>query len=159
MATPEVRIVTLPAMRVASTYGFGSGPESAAWEKMGAFVKQAGLQDDGQPHRYFGFNNPSPSPGSPNYGYEQWVTVGPETEPQAEAKIKDFGGGLYAVMHCRLSVITEVWQQLVAWREGSPYRHGRHQWLEESLNPPIAGADVDIDPETMELDLYLPISK
>jgi len=160
MATPEVRIVTLPAMRVASTYGFGAGPEGIAWEKMNAFLKQSGVMKDGQAHRFFGFNNPSPAPGSPNYGYEQWVTVGPDTPAQAEAKIKDFPGGLYAVMHCKLNVIGEAWQQLVVWRENSPYRHGSHQWLEEGLSMPVlADGAVDSDPDKLELDLYLPIAQ
>jgi AraC family transcriptional regulator len=158
MMTPDVRIVTLPPMRVASTYGFGTGPEDIAWQKMNDFVQQAGLLNDGQTHRYFGFNNPSPAPGSPNYGYEQWITVGPETEAQAEARIKAFDGGLYAVARCRLNVIGEVWQQLVAWRESSPYRHAGHQWLEEALNPPV-GNGAQIDPDVIELDLYLPIAQ
>lgn len=158
MTTPDVRIVTLPPMRVAMTYGFGPGPEMIAWEKMNEFLRLSGLMTDGQPHRFLGFNNPSPAPGSPNYGYEQWVTVSPDTTPQGEAKIKAFDGGLYAVMRCRLDVIGDVWQQLVAWRESSPYRQGSHQWLEEALNPPIHN-DGEIDPSEMELDLYLPIAK
>jgi DNA gyrase inhibitor GyrI len=158
MTTPDVRIVTLPPMRVAMTYGFGSGPEEIAWKKMNEFLRLSDLMNDGQAHRFLGFNNPSPTPGSPNYGYEQWVTIGPDTAPQGEAKIKEFGGGLYAVLHCRLDVIGEVWQQLVAWRESSPYRHGSHQWLEEALTPPITG-DGEINPTEIELDLYLPIAQ
>ena len=158
MTTPDVRIVTLPALRVAMTYGFGPGPEAIAWEKMNAFLRLSGLMQDGLPHRFLGFNNPSPTPGSPNYGYEQWVTIGPETVAQGEAKVKEFGGGLYAVMHCRLDVIGKAWQQLVAWRESSPYRHGNHQWLEEALTPPITDSG-EIIPEEIELDLYLPIAQ
>jgi DNA gyrase inhibitor GyrI len=158
MSENNVRIVTLPACRVAASYGFGSGPEGIAWEKLHDFVKSKGLDNDGQEHRYLGFNNPSPTPGSPNYGYEQWVTIGAETPAQGEAKIKEFGGGLYAVAHCRLDVIGDVWQQLVAWRESSPYRHGNHQWLEEALTPPITGSG-EIIPEEIELDLYLPIAQ
>ncbi len=151
----DVRIIRLEPQHVAVSYGFGKGPENIAWEKLLAFVKAKGLGQDGQSHRYFGFNNPSPAPGSPNYGYEQWITVGPEVEAEGEIKMKDFGGGLYAVTHCKLSHITEVWMQLIDWREKSRYRSANHQWLEECLTPPI---DRPIEPEQMEFDLYLPIA-
>ncbi len=156
MSDIDVRIVRLEPLRVASSYGFGAGPEGIAWDKMIAFVKTKGLGTDNLEHRYLGFNNPSPSPGSPNYGYEQWITVGPEVDAEGEIKIKNFGGGLYAVTHCKLSHITEVWMQLIDWREKSRYRSANHQWLEECLTPPI---DRPIEPEQMEFDLYLPIAE
>ncbi len=155
MTEMDVRIVRLEPQRVAMSYGFGKGPENIAWEKMVAFVKAKGLHKDGQAHRYLGFNNPSPTPGSPNYGYEQWITIGPEVEPEGEIKIKQFGGGLYAVTHCKLSHITEVWMQLVAWREKSRYRPAHHQWLEEAITDPI-NQPIDGD---AEFDLYLPVSE
>ena len=122
---------------------------------MVAFVISKGLDNDGQTHRYLGFNNPSPTPGSPNYGYEQWITVGPEVEPDNDIKIKQFGGGLYAITRCKLERITEAWQELAAWREKSPYGFGHHQWLEDSLTPPLEG---EITGEA-EFDLYLPIAE
>ncbi len=155
MSSMEVRIVRLEPQHVAASYGFGPGPEPIAWEKLSAFIARQGLDKDGQAHRYFGFNNPSPSAGSPNYGYEQWITVDPSVQPDGEIKIKDFPGGLYAVTRCKLGNITQVWHQLMAWREKSPYRGAGHQWLEEALNPPIGQ---QIDEHTMELDLYLPIA-
>ncbi len=155
MNNVDVRIVRLEPQRVAVSYGFGPGPESIAWEKMIAFVKEKGLDRDGQAHRYLGFNNPSPAPGSPNYGYEQWVTVGSEVTATGDIKIKNFEGGLYAVAHCQLKNIFESWQALAAWREKSPYRTGNHQWLEEVLTPPL---DEPIT-EEMEIDLYLPIAE
>ncbi len=155
MSNLDVRIVRLEPQRVAVSYGFGPSPEPIAWEKLIAFIKARALDRDGQKHRYLGFNNPSPAPGSPNYGYEQWVTVGPEITAEGDIKIKDFTGGLYAVTRCRLQNIGEVWQALVAWREQSPYRSGHHQWLEEAIHPPL---DKPIT-EEMELDLFLPISE
>ncbi len=150
----DVRIVRLEPMKVASTYGFGSGPEMIAWDKMREFYHGKGFGSDGQTHRFFGFNNPNPAPGSPNYGYEQWITVDPEVQPTGEIKVKDFGGGLYAVTHCKLSHITDVWMQLAAWREKSPYRFGSHQWLEEIITDPL---QQEIDGEA-EFDLYMPIA-
>jgi hypothetical protein len=39
----------------------------------------------GKPHRLFGYNNPDPSPGSPNYGYDVWLTVDESTQAEGEA--------------------------------------------------------------------------
>ncbi len=155
MSTIDVRIVRLEPQRVAVSYGFGSGPEPIAWEKMIAFVKAKGLDKDGRQHHYLGFNNPDPTPASPNYGYEQWVTVDPDVQPEGEIKIKEFAGGLYAVTRCQLKNIFQTWQQLAAWHEQSQYKPGHHQWLEEALQPPL---DEPIS-EEMELDLYLPIAE
>lgn len=156
MNANDVRIVRLEPQRVAASYGFGNGPEGIAWENMNAFVQGKGLAEDGKAHRYFGFNNPSPAPGSPNYGYEQWITIDTGIEPSGEIKIKDFEGGLYAVTHCTLSRITEAWHELAIWREKSPYRPANHQWLEECLTPPVQGQEIGMD---AEFDLYLPVAE
>ena len=58
----KVKIVKLEPMRVICINGFGEGPETQAWEKMIAWAKAKGLWDDGKPKRFFGFNNPDPSP-------------------------------------------------------------------------------------------------
>ncbi len=155
MSDLNVRIVKLEPQRVAMSYGYGSGPENIAWENMLAFVKAKGLDKDGQPHRYFGFNNPNPTPGSPNYGYEQWITVDPMLQAEGEIKVKTFDGGLYAVTRCKLGNITGAWQELFGWREKSPYRFGSHQWLEEVLADPAAEP---IGPESV-FDLYMPIAE
>ena len=150
MSELDVRIVTLAPMRVASGYGFGESPELQAWEKILAFTQNKGI-DLGKA-RFFGFNNPDPSPGSPNYGYEQWITTGPEVEPEGEIRMIDFDGGLYAVTRFKgLEKIGGVWQELVHWSEDSSYRKGSHQWLEELLT------SLDSPQEEWEFDLYLPI--
>ncbi|MBZ0307301.1 MAG: GyrI-like domain-containing protein, partial [Anaerolineae bacterium] len=146
----EVRIVRLEPMQIASAHGFGTQPEMQAWEKIFVFVRGIDLKT----RRFFGFNNPNPAPGSPNYGYEQWVTVPPEAQPEGEVEIKTFEGGLYAVTRCRLSSITEVWQQLVTWREDSPYKPAHHQWLEETLTSDIFQSGGAV--EDALFDLYLP---
>ena len=150
MSELNVKIVKLEPMRMISTYGFGQRPEDQAWDKLRAWLEQKGLMPDLKAHRFFGFNNPSPAPGSPNYGYEQWMTVGPEVVPEGDVRVKSFYGGLYAVTRCNLPVITETWKKLVVWREGSAYRPATHQWLEECLAPFIPLED-------MEFDIYLPI--
>ncbi len=154
----NVRIVKLEALHVANFLGFGKQPEDEAHTKLSAWAKPKGYFDDLQHHRIFGFNNPNPSPGSPNYGYELWITVGPEVQHDEQANIRDFPGGLYAVMRCELKgdlneTIPAAWKKLFLWRERSRYKRGYHQWLEEHLRPD--------DPSEGEwvLDLYLPISE
>jgi hypothetical protein len=51
-------------------------------------------------YRTFGFNNPDPSPGSPNYGYEIWLGVGPDVEESPPIEIKQVVLGKYAVTRC-----------------------------------------------------------
>jgi AraC family transcriptional regulator len=155
MSDIDVRIIRLEPQHVAMSYGFGAGPEGIAWEKLLAFVRAKGLDHDQQAHRYFGFNNPSPAPGSPNYGYEQWITVSPEVLAEGDVQLKDFGGGLYAITRCQLEHITEVWMQLVGWREKSRYSSANHQWLEEAITNPL---EHEIDGSS-EFDLYLPITE
>jgi DNA gyrase inhibitor GyrI len=151
----EIRIVTLPPMQVACVNGFGEGPEVQAFEKILAWAKAHNMFD--KPYRTFGYNNPDPTPGSPNYGYDVWMTVDESVQTEGEVRILSFPGGLYAVTRCEVKKpwedIPGTWQKLVKWMEGSKYRHGSHQWLEEHLGPLDAmGGD-----QPFTLDLHLPI--
>jgi DNA gyrase inhibitor GyrI len=165
MTELKVRIVHLEPMRVACASGFGQSPEDEAWDTLLAWAASKGLLDDLEAVRFFGYNNPDPSPGSPNYGYDQWITVGPDVEAEGDVRIIEFPGGLYAVTGCRLKNIGDAWKQLAAWREDSEYKCAHHQWLEECLTP-----EVLITPEgqapapesaygDVELDIYLPIAE
>ena len=154
MSKLEVQIMLLPAMKVACALGFGSGPELDAWEKMFQFLKDCGLWAQMESLEFYGFNNPDPMPGSPNYGYEQWVVVPEAIEATGDIEIKPFPGGLYAVTRCTgIMNIYSTWQKLVAWREDSAYQHGGHQWLEKWVNPAKDG----IEESQAEMGLYLPI--
>jgi DNA gyrase inhibitor GyrI len=155
MSELDVRVVELEPNRVASVHAFSASPEHDALEKLIAWAKPRGLLDDPQQHRIFGFNNPDPSPGSPNYGYEFWIVVGPDVEPEGEVKIKEFPGGLYAVTRCDVQgedpgeVIPATWKRLIAWCEDTKYRYAHHQWLEEHTLQ---------DEDLLFLDLYCPIA-
>jgi len=154
MSEIDVRIVRLEPMRVAAVLGFGASPEGLAWDKMLAWLKETQLLEDGQPHRFFGFNNPSPSAGSPNYGYEVWVTVDEHVQAGGEVSLKDFQGGLYAVTHCKaVENIYPTWQKLARWGAESRYHMASHQWLEEHFGM------LEVAPEELVLDLYLPIAE
>lgn len=154
MSELDVRIVQMEPMHVASAHGYGTNPEEQAWTKILTFAEAKGL--DPASSRFFGFNNPNPSPGSPNYGYEQWMTVGPEIEGEGEVTIKEIPARHYAVTRCEgLDVIGERWRQLVLWFEDSPYKKSPHwdQCLEELLVSP------HMPYEEYVFDLYLPIMK
>lgn len=156
MENLEVRIVTLPPFRAIAFHGFGSTPEAIAFKKADDWVKETHLRDDGKPHRFFGFNNPDPSPGSPNYGYDVWVTVDESIQPGAEGKVVNFSGGVYVVTHCKgIEAIAPTWKHFNQWFEKSPHRFNpATQWFEESFNP-----EPGTPMEEVELDLYLPIMK
>jgi len=143
-------------MRVASVLGFGASPEDQAWQRLTAWAQPRGFLDNPEQHRIFGFNNPDPSPGSPNYGYEFWIAIGPDIERGGEVSIKEFSGGLYAVARCSgIGNIGERWHQLATWCENSRYSFGHHQWLEEHLGT----VETPQGEDEMVLDLYLPITE
>ena len=153
MSEIDVRIVKLEPMRIASALGFGTNPEAEAWKRLLDWAEKNGVFEDAAAPRYFGFNNPDPSYGSPNYGYEQWMTVGDEVEGADKVAIETFDGGLYAVTRCEgLPYIGAHWKALARWREDGSHQPGHHQWLEELLTAPAVG------PEDMIFDLYLPIA-
>jgi AraC family transcriptional regulator len=157
MSEDSIRIVRLEPLRVASVLGFGREPETEALSKLAAWAEPRGYLNPGRSRRVFGFNNPSPAPGSPNYGYEVWITVDQDVQTGSGVEIKDFAGGLYAVMRCPVSgdpgeVIPMAWKELALWREESHYRPAHHQWLEEHL----IGVET---PGGFTLDLYLPITE
>jgi AraC family transcriptional regulator len=157
MGELDVRIVELPPLRVASAHAYSASPENDASIKLATWARPKGLLDDPETHRIFGFNNPDPSPGSPNYGYEFCIVVDAETEPEGDIKIKSLPGGLYAVARCKVDgdaeTIGATWKKLVAWREESPYQGASHQWLEEHIGVFEESSD------TFVLDLYMPIAK
>jgi len=68
MSDLDIRVVKLPPMRVACVNGFGEEPEGMAFDKMKAWAETHNLLCG--EYRLFGYNNPDPSPGSPNYGYD-----------------------------------------------------------------------------------------
>jgi len=126
----------LEPMRVAAALGFGSEPEIEAWDKLMTWARATNHLDGTQ--RYFGFNNPAPMPGTPNYGYEQWMAVGADAQPLADVDIKEFEGGLYGVLRCEgLVTIEEDWARLADWLEHSDYRADPRPCLEELLSSPV----------------------
>ncbi|MEW5826674.1 MAG: GyrI-like domain-containing protein [Candidatus Bipolaricaulota bacterium] len=137
MPLTEVRIVDLPPMRVASALGFGRHPEDQASTAITRFARAKGWVPGSPGVRLFGFSNPNPTPGSPNYGYEGWLVVGPEVDAEPPIEIERVPAGKYAVTHCvGLEHLGERWRALSVWVEGSPDRFPAcgDRCLEEFLN-------------------------
>ena len=156
MVQLKADIVELPAIRVASALGFGKEPETQAWEMIQSFAKKAGIDLRSEENRTYGFNNPDPSPGSDNYGYEIWLPVDSSIEAAAPVQIKQFPGGKYATTRFTgLSNIGRVWKELGAWVEDSPYTFGPNcsQCLEKLHN------SFEPDIEKWIFDLYLAVAK
>ena len=158
MENLDIRFISLPAMRVVSFYAFSSNPETQSWEKTVTWAKAHNCWQEAPTIRVFGFNNPDPTAGSPNYGYEYWLSVGDDVQSDNNTTIKEFSGGMYAVLRCVVSsspweIIPASWGQLVKWLESSHYKLGNHQCLEEHLTR------FDSNDQGFILDLYLPITE
>lgn len=151
----EVRTVSLPTMTVASALGFGKEPELQAARMMGEFASAHGIEPGSKDHPSFGFNNPNPSPGSENYGYELWVRVNPGTKASGPVTIKEIPAASYAVTRFTgLSNIGRVWKEFSAWYEDKYASLPACQvqcWLESLQNPS------EPDQEKWIFDLYLMI--
>jgi len=154
MGKIEVRIASLPGMRVASSYAFGMSPEEEAWKPIRRFAEERGIDPASENYRTFGFDNPAPSPGSPEYGYEIWMPIGLDADVSPPLIVKNFDGGSFAVSRIvGLSCIGPGWKDLIAWLEDSPleWLSERFEMMEELLNP------AEPDPERWSFALYIPI--
>jgi DNA gyrase inhibitor GyrI len=155
MQASAVQIIRLEAMRVASAYGYGNNPEEIAWGKMAAWAQSKGFLADSTGHPIFGFNNPYPMTGMSRYGYEFWMKVGTEVEPEGDIRINEFLGGTYAVTRCEVrghpeTRVPEAWKTLADWCRQRGRSLGPHHALERFL-----GSPEDLD--SLVLDLFCPI--
>ena len=131
----DVTITRLGPMYYASAYGFGESPELVAIENLTAWAGPKGLLKPGEAEVY-GFNNPFPTETRPRYGYELWLKVPPDTEPEGVIRIGEFFGGRYAVTRCEgAQNIFPTWQQLAAWLETSDYEGTGLPGLEKHVSP------------------------
>jgi DNA gyrase inhibitor GyrI len=151
----EVRIEKLEPMRVASVRAISKSPEDEAWKKMRTWAEPRGLLDNVKKNPVFGFNNPNPSPGKEEYGYEFWIKVGKDVEPEGDIKIKEFKGGLFAVTTTPLKadpIYSEdghhfigAWKRLGEWIKSSKYEFGDQHCLERAQDPGASEDDLILD--------------
>ena len=160
-----VQVIELEPMRVASVRAFSAQPEADAWKKMRAWAEPQGLLEDYTKHPVFGFNNPDPSPGQKEYGYEFWIRIGAHFKGDGEIEAKDYDGGLFAVTTCKPweemqsdfgkeHGFLESWKKLVDWIILSEkYEMDKsRQCLEKADDP-------DAPFKELVLDLYQPIKE
>ena len=157
MPNIDVEIVRLEPMRVACAHVVGEDPEHDALAKLRDWAEPKGLLNDLDKNPVFGFNNPNPTECKKEYGYELWIGVDPDVEPEGEITVKDFPGGLFAVTTCKLmndpnGNMPEVWMKLYEWVKASQYEWRKTQELEKLH-------DTSSTDEDLMLDLYFPIEE
>lgn len=146
----EVKIIELDPMRVASFHAISESPEHEAAQLLASWAQSRGFLDDLEKNPVFGFNNPNPTEGKKEYGYEFWVKVDDSYEEEG-VTLKDIKGERYAVTTCEsLSVIGEKWMQLMEWVKNSEYEWSGGECLEKTH-------DFSASDDELVLDLYLPI--
>jgi len=156
----NVRVVKIPALTVAAYRAESTSPEDDCSKVFNKIVLENKLHKrDG--YRFFGFNNPSPTDGTPVYGYEMWVTI-PEDFPLTEPMTKkQFSGGLYASISTHMNEIGERWQALTAWCEDSNEYDAdfSHQCLEECTMDFESFISDNVPDSEKQLDLLEPIKQ
>ena len=142
MTELRVRLERLQPMRTACTHAFSDTPEEDAWKKIEEWAKPKRLLQKAVRTRIFG-RNTYPTDNPEPHGYEFYLTVSPDTEPERDIKISEMPSGLYAVLRFEdLGKIREAWEQLWNWTKENGYEHmgwkkGEHGWyngFEEHLN-------------------------
>ncbi|MFX0198913.1 MAG: GyrI-like domain-containing protein [Candidatus Hodarchaeota archaeon] len=169
-----IRIVKLPAMRVASISAVSTSPEGVAWKKFVAWAKPKEFLENPTNYMIIGGNIPAVEGGFPGpteenseYGYEFMVNIGPEVKPEENVRIKEIPAGLYAVTRIKFSeeTIVKTWQKLWEWVKTSEDYTFNKKIVKilpmggfEDLIGPFEGPN--FEPSAIQiLDLYLPIKE
>ena len=150
MDRPDFRIEQLLPMRVARFHAHGRDPELEAWSRLRKWAEPRGLLADADRHPVFGFNNPGPSPGRDEYGYEFWIRIDPGAADGDRIETVDFPGGWYAVTTHDGFPRPDVWLQLFEAARRAACRYRAANELERPHDPLAPAAD-------MVFDLYQPI--
>ncbi|MHA2100713.1 MAG: AraC family transcriptional regulator [Candidatus Kariarchaeaceae archaeon] len=156
----ECKIVELDPMKVVSIRVISKTPEDDAWKKMKSWAEPLGLLNDLEKHPVYGFNNPNPTPGKEEYGYEFWIKIEPDMKIDENIETKQFEGGLFAVAPSKLiedidsDGILKTWKNLITWvNDNEEYEIVKNvPCLEKARNP-------DVGMDELILDLYEPIRK
>lgn len=154
----NVRIVRLPPMTVATYRAESASPENDCGKVFNKFVLDNSLHKRSG-YRQFGFNNPSPSDGSPVYGYEMWVTIPDDFNVPAPFVKKQFAGGLYASISTTMNEIGQRWKMLFNWCKNSDKYDidFSFQWLEECSMDFETFISEQVPDGEKQLDLLEPI--
>jgi DNA gyrase inhibitor GyrI/DNA-binding HxlR family transcriptional regulator len=172
MENVDVKIESLPPMRIASVRIISETPEMDAANIMNEFAQKHQLLEDIERNPIFGFDNPEHTPEKKEHGYEFWIKIDPSiTETGTDlVKIKEFPGGLYAVKRCNLSKESqseylkkhgalESWHLLQLWVEQSKYSFAEHQWLEKHCSSDFILTEKELLEKQFFVELHYPIKR
>lgn len=157
---PDIKVLKkLEPMRVAYYCYYGKHPEDNAFAVMRDWINKTGLNINEKKIRIWGFDNPSPSEGQDEYGYEVCITIDEDMDVNDDKiQTKFLNGGFYAVIGVKTDEngeigyeIMKAWKRFNNWLMDSKYIYGGHQWLEEHL-----GFDENLN-NIGGVDLYMPI--
>jgi DNA gyrase inhibitor GyrI len=151
MAEHEIRILRMPAGRMALVNTVSNSPEAESIRKLMDWAKNKGLIVKEQSFRLLGRNNPPPEKGKSDYGYDAMITIPDDVDPEGEVQLFMVPERTCAVVRTDLANITRMWQYLYEWVQNSKYEIADHG-LEELLNP------LDTEGEYL-FDLWLPIKE
>ena len=125
-----VRLERLEPLRAACAHVLSETPEEDVWKKIETWAKSKGLLEEGVGTRVFG-RNTYPTDNPEPHGYELYLTVGPNIEPEGDIKINEIPGGLYAVIRFKnLNNIREAWEYMWRWIKESEHEHIEWKRLE-----------------------------
>lgn len=149
----EVRVETLAPARTARFHAFSATPEDDAWNKVKTWAEPRGLLREDMKTRVFGRNNPPPSPGKEEYGYEFFIELEPRIEPGADVETVEINAGPCAVVACLgVENLPEAWRRIYQWVHDSNYEVADHG-LEQNLTPN------EVAVSRLAFDLWLPIKE
>ncbi|HDS00596.1 MAG TPA: AraC family transcriptional regulator [candidate division Zixibacteria bacterium] len=151
MAEHEVRIIKMPACRLALVNTVSSSPEMESIQKLMKWVEKRNLADREYGPRWFGRNNPPPQDDKAEYGYDAMVTIPDDITNADEVQLYQIPERTCAVVKANLQNITQMWNYLYDWVKESDYEIADHG-LEELLDPYA-------NDEEFLFDLWLPVRK
>lgn len=159
----NIRLQTLPPLKVAYAHFIGSNPEYTVWKQLLSWVKENSLLTPDT--QFYGFNTPNTHDPKEERGYEAWMLIDGDIPVSGTIQTKEYEkGGLYAVHHITLSGIEKGWGDFITWLEGSEYQYDdsrqyfeAHFIDEKMMNRLLE--EGQFDEAELQMDLYLPIKK
>lgn len=151
----DVQFIRLLPMRVVSFHAVSETPENDAYKKLREWAEPKGYFDDLDKNPIYGFNNPDPSPGKKEYGYEFWLVVDSEFKSD-EVTVKDIPESFNVVTRCIAENpekdIVEAWKKILQWIKKHKIKFAGRCGIEKVIVPSHSG-------EGFILDIYIPVEE
>ncbi|MCE7746100.1 MAG: ArsR family transcriptional regulator [Candidatus Heimdallarchaeota archaeon] len=151
----EVQFIRLLPMRVVSFQAVSETPENDAWKKLREWAEPKEYFDDLDKNPIYGFNNPDPSPGKKEYGYEFWLVVDQDFTSD-EVTVKDVPESFNVVTRCNVEDpardIGEAWKKILQWIKKHKIKMAGRCGIEKVIVPSHSG-------EGFILDIYIPVEE